>query len=178
VLYKIEKERIVVETRATPNMDGTRWTWTLNGFGPPETLKFAAVGGRGWNDLRSRSIQHPNELLQHAEFSEALMKLLGSQYPTLTRISDGPGSVQYDNNILIGNACQSHCCGDTSVLIAIDIASQRFAIALKDGSSPLRVSPKDSDWLNGAKSYLRAWRARWSISQTPGSPTPKNPLPR
>jgi hypothetical protein len=90
VQYKIEKAGIVVETRATPNMDGTRWIWTLNGFGPPETLKFVAVGGTGWNALRSRSIQHPNELLEHAELSEGLMKLLGSQYPTFTRIQMDP----------------------------------------------------------------------------------------
>ena len=162
VQYKIEKERIIVETHATPNLDGARWTWTANGFGPPEILKFVPVGGTGWNELRSRSIQHPSELLQHAEFSEKITKLLGLQYPTFTRVVDGPGSVRYESNVMIGTACQSHSCDDTSLLIAVDIASQKVAIALKDGNKLPIVLPRDANWPDAAKADLRRWRTRWS----------------
>jgi hypothetical protein len=159
---KIENNRIIVETQASPSRDGFRWTWTSNGFGPAEALKFAAASGKGWSALRSRSIQHPSELLQHAEFSAQLAKQLGqARYPSLARLLSGPGDVQYDSNVMIAEACQAHSCDDTSVLIAIDIATQKMGIALKDKLNPLSVTPKDSDWPETAKAYLRGWRAKW-----------------
>lgn len=160
--YRVERSRIVVESQPSPTGDGSRWIWTTNGFGSPETIKFAPTSGAGWNALRSRSVKHPSELLKHSEFSALLAKLLGqSRYSSLPRILTGPGDVQYESNILIAEACQAHSCDDTSVLIAIDIASQKMAIALKDGSNPRFIAPRDDEWPDAAKSSLRRWRAKW-----------------
>jgi hypothetical protein len=161
VEYKVEKDRIVFEVRATPNGDGARWVWTTSGFGPAEALKFAPIGGTGWTDLRSRSIQHPGDLLKHAEFSKQLTRLLGVQYSSFKRVVNGPGAVHYDSNVMIGEACQSHSCDDTSVLVAIDIASQKLAVALKDANKPIMIVPRDSDWPEAATAYLRRWRTKW-----------------
>lgn len=160
--YRVERDRIVVESQPSPSRDGSRWIWTTNGFGSAETIKFTPTRGTGWNALRSRSVQHPSDLLQHSEFSVQLSKLLGQpRYSALPRILTGPGDVHYENNVLVAEACQAHSCDDTSALIAIDIASQGIAIALKDGSSPSFVAPRDTDWPDAAKSYLRRWRAKW-----------------
>jgi hypothetical protein len=160
--YRVEHDRIVVESQPSPSGDGSRWIWTANGFGAAEIVRFAPTTGAGWNALRSRLVQHPSELLQHSEFSSLLGKLLGhSRYSSLPRILTGPGNVQYESNTLIAEACQAHSCNDTSALIAIEIASQRVAIALKDGSNARFVVPRDDEWPDVAKPYLRRWRAKW-----------------
>lgn len=160
--YRVERDRIVIESKPSPSRDGSRWVWTTNGFGSAETIKFSPTSGTGWNALRSRSVQHPSELLRHSEFSAQLTKLVGqSRYSSLPRILSGPGQVQYENNVLVAEACQARSCDDTSVLIAIDIASQKSVIALKDGTNPPFVAPRDTDWPDAAKTYLRRWRAKW-----------------
>lgn len=160
--YRVERDRIVVEEPAAPGFDGSRWTWTNNGFSPPETVKFTVARGKGWNALRSRSIQHPSDLLGHEEFVVQFAKLLGqSRYSSLPPIITGPGSIRYEGDVFIGQACQAHSCDDTSVLTAIDIASQKVAVALKDGGNPPFVSPQDADWPAAAKNQLSKWRANW-----------------
>jgi len=162
VKYKVERDRIVVEEPPSPDADGSRWTWTANGFGPPETLKLAVTSGKGWNALRSRSIQHPCDLLRHEEFVTQFTKLLGqSRYSSVPNIFCGPGSVQYKGDVLVGEACQAHECDETSALVAIDLASQKVTVALKDRDNPPFVSPQDADWPAVARNDLREWRAKW-----------------
>jgi hypothetical protein len=162
VTYKIDKDRIVAESPATPGINGARWTWTVKGFGPAETLKFAATTGTGWNMLRSRSIDHPADLLKHTEFTTQLRKLLGpAAYATLPRLLSGPGSVKYDGNVAIADACQAHSCDDTSVLIVVDIGSQKLMIALKDTDKPAIVAPWVADWPPVTTAGLGSWRRKW-----------------
>ncbi|WP_074119449.1 hypothetical protein [Bradyrhizobium sp. AS23.2] len=162
VTYKTEKQRIVVETPAMPGANGARWTWTVNGFGPAEALKFAASTGNGWNMLRSRSIDHPVDLLRHTEFTAQLRKLLGpAAYATLPRLLSGPGSVKYNGNVVMADACQAHSCDDTSVLIVIDIGSQKLMVALKDTDRPPIVAPWVAGWPAATVADLGSWRRRW-----------------
>jgi hypothetical protein len=162
ITYKTDKERIVVESPARPGVNGARWTWSVNGFGPAETLKFAASTGTGWNMLRSRSINHPLDLLGHTEFTTQLRKLLGpAVYATLPRLLSGPGSVKYDGNVMVADACQAHSCDDTSVLIVVDIGAQKLMIALKDADKPAIVAPWVADWPTATATEFGNWRRKW-----------------
>jgi hypothetical protein len=162
VTYKTEKERIVVESPARPGTNGARWIWTMKGFGPAEALKFAASTGTGWNMLRSRSIDHPVDLLRHTEFTTQLRKLLGpAAYAALPRLLSGPGSVKYDGNVMVADPCQAHSCDDTSVLIVVDIGAQKVMIALKDTDKPAIVAPWGADWPAATAADLGSWRRKW-----------------
>ncbi|WP_441234848.1 hypothetical protein [Bradyrhizobium sp. 930_D9_N1_4] len=162
VTYKIDKDRIVAESPASPGINGARWTWTVNGFGPAEILKFTTTTGTGWNMLRNRSINHPADLLKHTEFTSQLRKLLGpAAYASLPRLLNGPGSIRYDGNVAIADACQAHSCDDTSVLIAVDIGSQKLMIALKDTDKPAIVAPWVTDWPPVTAADFGKWRRKW-----------------
>ena len=158
--WKVERDRVVVEDPAFSMRDGSRWIWTANGFGAPEKLKYAGPSGKGWSALQSKSVKHPGNLLRYKDFNTLLTKLLGqSRYKSLSEALSGPGSAQYEGDVFVGDACQAHACPFASALIAIDIASQKVAVALKYGDSPLFVSPPEADWPQAAKSHFREWRA-------------------
>lgn len=160
--YKIEGDQIIFENPASPTGNGKRWVWTRNGFGSPEILTFAPSKQSGWNALRSRSIQHPSELLNYTDLGAQLTKLVGAERTSsLGRLLSGPGSIQYDGTVVIARACQRHSCDDTDVLVALDLASRTSMVALKDQAAPLLVSPSDAVWPDQAKPFLRQWRAKW-----------------
>ena len=159
--WKVDRDRIVVEDPAFPKRDGSRWTWTVNGFGPPEKLKFAGPGGKGWSALQNKSIGHPGNLLRYKDFTTRLSELLGqARYKSLNEALAGPGSAQYDGDVFVGDACQAHACPFAAAIIAIDISSQKVAVALKYGDNPLFVAPPEADWPDAAKSHFREWRAK------------------
>jgi hypothetical protein len=82
---------IIVQVDATPQFEGSRWTWSVaSGFGPEEKVAFVAAGG-GWLALRGRSIDHPSKIFNFADLSRLIDENIGMKRPAILRISSGPG---------------------------------------------------------------------------------------
>ncbi len=163
VEHKIEKDHVTFESPALPTMEGARWIWTANGFGPEQSLAFKPVKNKGWDALRRGAIHHPLDLLGHADLAEQLRKEVSdARYEDFKRLVSGPGHAQYDSGLFIGEACQAHMCDDTAVLIVIDPAAKRIAVAMKDEDKPLLIVPGEAEWPAAAKPALQNWRRTWS----------------
>jgi hypothetical protein len=158
VQHKIESDRIVFVTPASPTDHGKRWTWTANGFGPAEVLKFK-MSAKGWDALDRGAIYNPFDLLGYADLAKALKATVSNaRYSDLQRSLSGPGTVRYRGKIFIGNGCQAHSCGSTTALIVMDAATKRVAVAMSDNDKPLLIVPADAQWPAEAQSELEKWR--------------------
>jgi len=158
VQQKIEPDRIVFETSASPTDNGARWTWTANGFGSVEVLKFK-IAAKGWDALGRGAIYNPIDLLGYAELAKALKKTVSNaRYPDLQRILGSLGRVRYDGKIFVGQACQLHNCSTTAALVVMDAATKRVAVALRDNDKPLLIVPADAQWPAEAQKDLEKWR--------------------
>jgi hypothetical protein len=100
--------------------------------------------------------------MEYRELAEGLSSVLSAVRPAYLRIADGPGSVKYEGDILIAEACQSHACDSTALLVAIDPMSRQFFLAVKDTDMRKFVVPYATrDWPKVVQSRLRSWQARW-----------------
>jgi hypothetical protein len=160
--YHVEAEQIVVTTPASGSHDGKRWVWTPAGFSAPSPVKFIPKEGDAWATITQKSISHPSELMEYREFAERLNSVLGAVRPAYLRIADGPGSVKYEGGILVAEACQSHACDSTALLVAIDPMSRQVFLAVKDTDRRKFVVPYATrDWPTVMQNRLRSWQARW-----------------
>jgi hypothetical protein len=160
--YQVEAEQIVVTTPASGSHDGKRWVWTPAGFSAPSPVKFIPKEGGAWGPITQKLISHPSELMEYRELAERLSSILGTVRSAYLRISDGPGSVKYEGDILIAEACQSHACDSTALLVAIDPISHQVFLAVKDTDRRKFVAPYATrDWPTVVQSRLRSWQARW-----------------
>lgn len=159
---RIDANQVVIEVAATPQSEGSRWVWSFaSGFGAVEKIGFAAKAEGGWSALRSRSIDHPSQILNYSDLGRLLDERIGADRSALIRISSGPGSANYRNNLFVSTSCQAHSCGDTALLVVADIATKRMFVAIKDGQRPPLISPKVSEWPTGSSAELNAFRRRW-----------------
>jgi hypothetical protein len=159
--YHVEAEQIVVTTPASGSHDGKRWVWTPAGFSAPSPVKFVPKQGDAWGAITQKLISHPSELMEYREFAERLISVLGAVRPAYLRIADGPGSVKYEGDILLAEACQSHACDSTALLVAMDPMSRQVFLAVKDTDQRKFVVPDARDWPKVVQSRLRSWQARW-----------------
>ncbi len=163
VAHKIEKDHVTFESPALPTAKGARWIWTANGFGPEQPLTFKPSPNKGWDALRRGAIHHPLDLLGHADLAQQLRKEVSdAHYEAFKRLVSGPGHARYDGGLFIGEACQAHMCDDTAVLIVIDPAAKRIAVAMKDEDKPVLIVPGEGAWPAAAKPVLQSWRQSWS----------------
>lgn len=161
--YRVETEHIVLTTPASASHDGKRWVWTPSGFSAPSPVKFIPKEGDVRATIAQKLITHPSELMEYREIAERLNSILGAERPAYLRIADGPGSVEYDGGILVAEACQSHACDSTALLVAVDPTSQRVFVAIKDTELPKAIVPYATrEWPPVVQSRLQSWRARWS----------------
>ncbi|WP_035646981.1 hypothetical protein [Bradyrhizobium sp. ORS 285] len=158
VKQTIEPDRIVFETAPRSTLRGHRWTWTANGFGPVEDLKFQTAA-KGWDALSRGAIYKTEELLGYAELAKALKAAVSSaRYPDLQWTLSGLGKVRYDGKIFIGEACQLHNCSTTAALVVMDAAKKRVAVAMRYNDKPLLIVPADAKWPAEAQKDLEKWR--------------------
>ena len=160
--YQVEAEQIVVTTPASASHDGKRWVWTQAGFSAPSPINFNPKEGDAWGAITQKVISHPSELMEYREFAERLSSVLGTVRPAYLRIADGPGSVKYEGDVLIAEACQSHACDSTALLVAIDPISRQIFLALRDTDRRNFVAPyATTEWPMVVQNRLRSWQARW-----------------
>lgn len=160
--YHVEAEQIVVKTPASGSHDGKRWVWTPAGLSAPSAVKFIPKEGDAWGAITQKLITHPSELMEYREFVERLSSVLGAARPAYLRIADGPGSVKYEGGILVAEACQSHACDSTALLVAIDPTSRQVFLALKDTDRRKFVVPYATrEWPTVVQNRLTSRRARW-----------------
>jgi hypothetical protein len=155
--FRVQTEKIVVETTPRASHDGRRWEWTSRGFSAPSVVKLKLKEGMAWQLVRQQQIKHPSELLEYREFADQMNPRLGSARPAFMRIADGPGSVRYENGILIGTACQSHACGSTALLVAVDPASRKVYFAMKDNCAPAVIVPAAAVWPLATQRSFQSW---------------------
>jgi hypothetical protein len=158
----VEDKQITVRVPPTPQTPGSIWTWSPDsGFSAENPLAFVPQKDGGWAALRSRSVDHPNDLLDYSDLNRLIEARIGTKKESFISVSSGPGSVQYRNNLLIGSACRAHSCDDTELLVVLDIASQQAFVALKDGVAPAQIIPRAEEWPTGARGDLSAFRKKW-----------------
>jgi hypothetical protein len=155
--FRVQSEKIVVEIPPHASRDGQHWEWTSRGFSEPSSIKLKLKEGAAWQMARQQQIKHPSELMEHREFADQLNPRLGSARPAFLRIADGPGSVRYENGILIGTACQSHECDSTALLVAVDPISHKTYFAIKDKCARPIIVPEAVLWPLAAQQSVRAW---------------------
>jgi hypothetical protein len=154
---RVQASNIVVETPPLPSRDGRHWEWTSQGFSEPSPVKLKLKQGMAWQMVRQQQIKHPSELMEYREFADQLNPRLGSLRPAFLRIAEGPGSVRYENGMLIGTACQSHACDSTALLVAVDPGSRNLYVAIKDNCAPAVIVPEPAMWPLAAQRSLRSW---------------------
>ncbi len=167
IRYAIEKDHIIFETvDGDPGADDqnlrSRWILTRRGLGAEQHFKVKTGVARQL--LQSRSIQQPSDLLEQAEFAGQVALLAeGSHFSqdALFRIINGTGAVRYEGNVMLGNACQAGDCGLGSLLVAVDLVSNKLYLALKSGDAPAIIAPQQASWPSGALSELDQWTSQW-----------------
>jgi hypothetical protein len=168
VRYGIEKDHVIFETEnGDPGVKDqylrSRWIWTTGGLGAQQHFKITT--GVVGKLLQSRSIQQPSELLEHTEFTGQVAQLAkDSQFAedALFGIIKGPGTVRYEGNVMLGSACQAGDCSLGSLLITVDLATNRLYLALKRGDEPAIVAPEQTTWPSRAQKELGEWTSQWA----------------
>lgn len=154
-------DRIVLKEAAIAGEKASEWTWTpADGLRRREIVQ-AANTAIDWDSVRERSISHPADLLKSATFSEALSALLG---PTLARYratSSGPGSVNYDGEILIATSCAPHRCDEEEQITVLDPQERKLFVARKQIGAKVVVFPEVKQWPSKARTSLAGWARRW-----------------
>jgi hypothetical protein len=163
VRYAIEEDHVVFETdNGNPGMADqdmrSRWTWTRRGLGAEQHFKIkTGVVGKL---LQARSALQPSDLLEHAEFADQVSQL-AEQFQfaedALFGVIKGPGTVRYEGNVALAKACQAGDCGLGSLLIVVDIATNKFYLALKRGEKPAIIAPEQTTWPSAAQRELTEW---------------------
>jgi hypothetical protein len=154
---RVQAANVVVETPPHPSGDGRHWEWTSRGFSEPSPVKLKLKQGMAWQMVRQQQITHLGELMEYREFADQLNPRLGSARTAFLRIAAGPGSVRYENGLLIGTACQSHACDSTALLVAGDPVSRNLYVAIKDSCAAAVIVPDAAMWPLAAQRSLRSW---------------------
>jgi hypothetical protein len=166
VRYAIEKDHVIFETEnGDPGVQDqdlrSRWIWTRRGLGAQQRFKIkTGVVGKL---LQSRSIQQPSDLLEHAEFTGQIAQLAKDSHfaeDVLFGIIKGPGTVRYEGNVLLGKACQAGDCSLGSLLVAVDLATNRLYLALKRGDKSAIIAPEQTTWPSTAQNELGEWTSQ------------------
>jgi hypothetical protein len=63
---------------------------------------------------------------------------------------------------MLGKACQAGDCGLGSLLIAVDLATNRLCLALKHGDKPAIIAPEQTTWPPSAQKELGEWTSQWA----------------
>lgn len=158
----INPHTIKIETPASPQHAGSRWTWTVEtGLGPETRIAFIPRVDNGWAALQAHRIDHPSGLFHFADLARLIDARVGPMRSTALRNSTGPGMLEYAGNLVIARSCQSHACDETDLLIVADTGSGTLYVALKDARSAPLISPRPASWPKGVRSHLLAFEQRW-----------------
>lgn len=159
---KVEKDRLIFSYSAMPGSEGEKWSWTPDaGFRSDGKTKFAPTAGKGWADLRDRTLSHPMDLFDYGQVTARLDEMVGPRKPQVLKAMSGPGSGRFESDWFIGEACEAHNCpspvsGSGSITV-VDIQGRRIFIAWKPDGQKIEVRPPINEWPTEARRPLATW---------------------
>lgn len=154
-------DRIILKEAAIAGEKATEWTWTpADGLRRREIVQ-AANAAIDWDSVRERSMSHPADLLKSAVFLAALSDLLGPALARYRTTSSGPGSANYDGEILITTSCAPHRCDEEEQITVLDPQERKLFVARKQMGSKVVVFPEVKQWPSKARTSLAGWARRW-----------------
>ena len=101
---------------------------------------------KGWNELRSRTVNHPSELFKYGEVAAQAYAEMGNDQAAVLPLINEVGSGTFDGDIYVGNGCRPHACPDAGVLILANISSRKVYMAWKLEGRPIVVRPQLATW--------------------------------
>jgi hypothetical protein len=155
----VSETDILFETRATVGQPGERWRWTPEGGLRLEgTVAHVATSSGGWDALRSKTLDHPHDLLDYRPFAELLRHTLGEQWDNVAPALPGPGAMAYEGDLAVGHACEPHACDERAVLVVADTARERLFIAwFWPESDSVFSNPPIETWSEEARRAFDRW---------------------
>jgi len=161
IRYEIEADRIVFTTPASATNPGQAWEWTPAGFEKGPSVAFSPDRTKGWDELRSREVDHPADLLSYGEVADQIFSLLGSDRDDVLPIVEGVGSAEYRGDFLVGSSCLPHSCSLIEQITVASLQDRRVFVAWKLEDKPIVVRPAVGDWPSEARRALAEWARKW-----------------
>jgi hypothetical protein len=153
----ITEDKIVFREKGIPGEKTHEWTWTpVDGLRRHEIVNLT-ISSIGWDSLRERAIQHPVDLLRSATFSQILQSRLGAQFGSYRRMVIGPGSVDFQGEIIVASSCAPHSCGEEEQLTVIDPQERTIYVAIKPARTKIAVFPEVKLWPDKPRAALTTW---------------------
>lgn len=137
------------------------WTWTAEGGLERREAVKAASSGKGWKSIAARKVTHPSEILEHAEFSAELKRMLGKDFVLYREQLVDLGSARYEGDFLFGSACVKLDCEATGAFIGLDLKTRGIYAAFKPVDRGIVESPAPAQWPAPLRGPLREWAAAW-----------------
>jgi len=160
VSWEVLGDHIQFQTGALPLAPGQSWVWKPNsGFRAGPKIDFKANEKKGWNDLRSRTVNHPSELFSYAEVAKQIYARLGSNAGDVVPLIEGVGSGEFDGDLYVGSGCRPHACTDASVLVVANISTRAVFVSWKLEKRPIAASPKLTEWPDAERLQFEQWKS-------------------
>lgn len=133
------------------------WTWSpKTGLTRTEAVK-AADTSKGWSTLWDRKLDHPSELYESVELTQAIQASVGANSKNFREQMSGIGSATFDGDILTARSCVKYECDQTGAFLALDLPTKKTYSAYKPRGKRIVVQPAVKEWPEAARRGLAEW---------------------
>jgi hypothetical protein len=162
IAMEVSADHLDFRSRPVAGQDGERWTWSPGGgLKAQQNVAFTADAGKGWSQLRQKTLQHPSEIFEYGEIADQLDALLGDDKSNFEEIITGVGSGEFKGDDYVGSACAQHLCDSTGALVFLSIRDKSVYIAWKPEDEDIVVRPPVKQWPDRARRALKQWAEQW-----------------
>lgn len=137
--------------------NGTRWVWLPEtGFSAPQKTA-TTPDPMIWQNALELKAEHPGQIFSYGTIASRLVEMLGPDEATFKRLLNGLGSVDVEDDAVIGSSCLKIYCPDETAFYIVDVSKKQAFLAWKEHSKLIVVRPDVKAWPAAFRRRLAEW---------------------